>query len=57
MKIKVKTVYSDRVKPSELVEYDENDVGEELTGLIAEAIGQMISDDHTLIGIYVSRED
>lgn len=57
MDIKIKTLYSDRVKPTELVSIkDSNNTEEEIIAIVSEVIKQIIDDDNTMVGLYISRE-
>lgn len=57
MDVKIKTLYSDRVKPTELVTIeDSKNMEEEIIAIVSGVIKQIIDDDNTMVGLYISRE-
>ncbi len=59
MDIKIKTLYSDRVKPTDLVDLNglsKKETGERIEGIIKDAVNKILDDNDTMVGIYISRE-
>ncbi len=59
MDIKIKTLYKDRVKPTDLLSFtgdDVKDIKTKLMTIAEESIDKIIDERNTLVGIYISRE-
>ncbi len=59
MEVKIKTLYKDRVKPTDLLTIDAStleEVRDELLGVISKAVEEIIDDNDNMVGIFISRE-
>ncbi len=63
MDIKIKTLYKDRVKPTDLLEFHETDgqdgkvfVQKQLEKMIQEIVEKILDEEDTMVGLYISRE-
>ena len=59
MDIKIKTLYSDRVKPTDLIDLNglsKSEIGERVEDIIKDAVNKILDDDDTMVGLYISRE-
>ena len=59
MEVKIKTLYSDRIKPTDLLKVNDEDVlkaKREILDVLEEAVDKIMDDSDNMVGIYISRE-
>ena len=60
MEIKIKVLYRDRVKPTDLMQFGEHDtkseIREKAVQMLGEVMEQILDDNNPVTGIYISRE-
>lgn len=59
MDIKIKTLYQDKVKPTDRMEFTDmgaEEIKEELFRTVSAILDQILDDQDSLTGLYISRE-